>query len=127
MGAPRASRGRQGDERRIRAQAGKAAASRPGTACRFARRAEAPPRDRRAGAGARAVTDVVIVGAGPAGIAAALALHARGLGGVVAERRLRGTRGTPGETLPGRVRSALAALGIAAALGDDACTPVHTH
>ena len=73
------------------------------------------------------MTDVVVVGAGPAGIATAVALHARGLRVVVAERRLRGTRGTPGETLPGRVRGALAALGIADVLDDAACTAIHTH
>ena len=71
--------------------------------------------------------DVLIVGAGPAGIASALALHARGLRVVVAERRLRGTRGTPGETLPGRVRSVLAALGIADVLDDRGASPIHTH
>ena len=74
-----------------------------------------------------AMTDAVVVGAGPAGIATALALQARGLRVVVAERRLRGTRGTPGETLPGRVRSALAALGLADVLDNDACTTIHTH
>src|SRR5262249_24511085 len=52
---------------------------------------------------------------------------ARGLRVVVAERRLRGTRGTPGETLPGRVRGALGALGIADVLDDEACTPIRTH
>lgn len=85
--------------------------------------AEPGPPPRRA-----AMTDVVVIGAGPAGIATALALHARGLRVVVAERRLRGTRGTPGETLPGRVRSALTALGLASVLDDAAaCTPIHTH
>jgi flavin-dependent dehydrogenase len=73
------------------------------------------------------MTDAVVVGAGPAGVACALALQARGLRVVVAERRLRGTRGTPGETLPGRVRGALAALGLADVLDDWACTPIHTH
>lgn len=73
------------------------------------------------------MTDVLIVGGGPAGIAAALALQARGLRVVVAERRLRGTRGTPGETLPGRVRSVLGALGIADVLDDRACAPIHSH
>src|SRR5262249_18293689 len=75
----------------------------------------------------RDMTDAVVVGAGPAGVACALALQARGLRVVVAERRLRGTRGTPGETLPGRVRGALTALGLADVLDDWACTPIHTH
>jgi flavin-dependent dehydrogenase len=72
-------------------------------------------------------TDVLIVGGGPAGIATALALHARGLRVVVAEARLRGTRGTPGEILPGRVRPALAALGIADVLDDWGCRPITAH
>jgi flavin-dependent dehydrogenase len=71
--------------------------------------------------------DVLVVGAGPAGIATALALHARGLRVAIAERRMRGTRGTPGETLPGRVRPVLAALGIADVLDDWSCTPIHAH
>ena len=71
--------------------------------------------------------DVLVVGAGPPGIATALALHARGLRVVIAERRVRGTRGTPGETLPGRVRSALDALGIADVLDDWSCTPIRSH
>jgi flavin-dependent dehydrogenase len=71
--------------------------------------------------------DVVVVGAGPAGIASALALAARGLRVVVAERRLRGTRGTPAETLPARARGVLGALGLASILDDEACTPIHTH
>ena len=71
--------------------------------------------------------DVVVVGGGPAGIASALALHARGLRVVVAERHLRGTRGTPGETLPGRTRPVLEALGVAGVLDDGACTPIYSH
>lgn len=71
--------------------------------------------------------DVVIIGAGPAGIACALALHAQGLRVVVAERLLRGTRGTPSETLPGRVRLALDGLGIAEVLDDWSCTPIDSH
>lgn len=71
--------------------------------------------------------DVLVVGAGPAGIATALALHARGLRVVVAERMPRGTRGTPGETLPGRVRGVLDALGIADLLDDWACAPIIAH
>lgn len=71
--------------------------------------------------------DVVIIGGGPAGIASALALHAQGLRAVVAERRLRGTRGAPGETLPGRVRPGLDALGIADVLDDWSCTPIASH
>lgn len=71
--------------------------------------------------------DVLVVGGGPAGIASALALHAQGLRVVVAERRLRGTRGTAGETLPGRVRLVLDALGIADVLDDWACTPIYSH
>lgn len=71
--------------------------------------------------------DVVIIGAGPAGIASALALQARGVRVVVAERLLRGTRGTPGETLPGRARRVLGGLGIAGVLDDWSCTPIHAH
>jgi len=74
-----------------------------------------------------AAIDVLVVGGGPAGIACALALHARGLRVTVAERRLRGTRGTPGETLPGRVRPVLDVLGVADVLDDWGCTPVHAH
>ena len=69
--------------------------------------------------------DVLVVGGGPAGIASALALAARGLRVVVAERRLRGTRGIPGETLPGRVRPVLDGLGLADVLDDAACTPIY--
>lgn len=71
--------------------------------------------------------DVLVVGAGPAGIASALALHAQGLRVVVVERRLRDTLGTPGETLPGRVRLVLDALGLADVLDDRACTPIYAH
>jgi flavin-dependent dehydrogenase len=71
--------------------------------------------------------DVLVVGGGPAGIASALALHAQGLRVVVAERRLRGTRGMPGETLPGRVRLVLGVLGLADVLDDQACTPIYSH
>lgn len=73
------------------------------------------------------MTDVVVVGAGPAGIACALALQARGLRVVVAERRLRGTHGMPGEVVPGAVRIALDALGAADLLDHRACTPLHVH
>jgi flavin-dependent dehydrogenase len=71
--------------------------------------------------------DVLVVGAGPAGIASALALHARGLRVAVTERRLRGTRGTSGETLPGRAKLVLDALGLADVLDDWACTPIYAH
>jgi flavin-dependent dehydrogenase len=73
------------------------------------------------------VVDAVIIGGGPAGIACALALHARGLRVVVAERRMRGTRGTPGETLPGRARGVLEQFGAADLLDDWSCLPVQSH
>lgn len=75
----------------------------------------------------RPLIDVMVVGGGPAGIACALELHARGLRVVVTERELRGTRGAPGETLPGRVRAVLGALGVADVLDDWCCAPVHDH
>ena len=70
------------------------------------------------------VIDVLVVGGGPAGVACALALHARGLRVVLAERWPWGPPGLPGETLPGRARLALEALGVADILDDRSCTPI---
>jgi flavin-dependent dehydrogenase len=69
----------------------------------------------------------MVVGGGPAGVACALALQARGLRVAITDRQLRGTRGTPAETLPGRVRAVLGALGVADVLDDWCCAPVHDH